>query len=150
MAIGAASGTLVQSAQWQAGHEYTVLGYYTIGAAIAAADTITWTDALPPLVNAIKPIQFVLWGAELDTNASPTATVIVGDGTDTDAYLASKTAGDANGQMQFFGDGALFSSAVGTVAGRNIVLTIGGTVATAAATGTVWIALRYNCVNTNG
>jgi hypothetical protein len=134
-------GTITQAGRWQSGMEYTAVGKYTLVGAIVSADTITFTSLLPANDTIIQ--DFVVYGQEFDTNASPTATLIVGDGTDTDAYLASKTAGDANGQMQFFGDGA----AIGTSdqVGRNVVLTVGGTVATAASSGTVWVKVRYYC-----
>lgn len=141
----ALTGTNVgDKARWQAGEEFSFLGYYTLGGAIASGDTITWSDILPPLNNPVQLLDFEIYGKELDTDASPTGTLIVGDGTDTDAYLTSKTAGDANGQMQFSGDGASMGQKITT--SRDIVATVGGTVATAASSGTVWVKGRYYCV----
>jgi len=135
------TGTNTQVGRWQSGLEYTAVGKYALTGAVVSGDTFTWTDILP--ANDVQILGFTLYGAELDTNASPTATLIAGDGTDTDAYLASKTPGDANGQMQFFGDGAVIGTS--DQASRSVVLTLGGTLGTAASSGTIWIAVRYYC-----
>lgn len=139
------TGTVVTSTpRWSAGEEFTFLGYYTLGTGVVTGDTFTWSSILPPLNNKVQLLGFKVYGAELDTNASPSATLIIGDGTDTDAYLTSKTAGDANGQMQFFGDGV--SMGVTITTSRDIVATLGGTVATAASSGTIWIQGTYYCI----
>jgi hypothetical protein len=80
--------------RWQAGYEYTRTGVYTFSDSVVTADTITWTDFFPPLTTGVQLVGFKLWGDELDTHATPTATVIVGDGTDTDAYIKSFTGGN--------------------------------------------------------
>jgi hypothetical protein len=121
--------------------QYTAVGKYALAGAIVTGDTITWSSILP--ANDVQVLGFKIFGKELDTDASPTATLIVGDGTDTDGYLASKTAGDATGQMQFIGDGAIIGTS--DQVGRDIIATVGGTVATAATTGTVWVEVTYYC-----
>ena len=83
---------------------------------------------------------------EGDTNATPTATLVVGDGTDADGYLTSKTWGNALGQFQMFGDGAIIGTSAH--ASSNVKLTSGGTVATAASSGTVFVEMTYYCSGT--
>jgi hypothetical protein len=147
----ALTGTNVLSApKWQAGLQYTAVGYYTLGGAIVSGDTITWTNILPGTGNPVKLLGFRVWGQELDTNASPTGTLKIGDANDDDGYLTSKTAGDATGQMQFFGDGAYIGGQTGAASGQasaSIIATVGGTLATAASSGTIWIAADYFCQN---
>lgn len=139
------TGTNVLSTpRWSAGEEFTFSGYYALTGAVVTGDTYTWSNILPPLNNKVQLLSFKIYGKELDTDASPTATLIVGDGTDTDAYLTSKTAGDATGQMKFHGDGV--SMGVTITTSRDIVGTVGGTVATAATSGTIWIEGRYYCI----
>lgn len=142
--MAALVGTVVVSPLWQAGMEYTAKGSYTLVGAIASADTITWSNLLP--TNDVVVINATRYGQEFDTNATPTATEIWGDGTDADGYITSKTSGDARtGQLRFDGDGAVIGTS--TAAGRSVVCTVGGTVATAAATGTVWVEVTYRCSN---
>jgi hypothetical protein len=140
------AGTNVLPApRWQAGMEYTAVGYYTLGGAVSSGDTFTWTNLIPAITGTlpVRIMDFRVWGKEMDTNATPTATLIAGDGTDTDGYVASTTWGDATGQYQMFGDGALIGD--DAQASDDVVLTLGGTVATAASSGTVWVAVRYYC-----
>lgn len=134
-------GTIVQEGRWLAGQEFTAVGKYTLVGAIVSGDTITWSNLLP--TNDVQVLSVVRYGQELDTNATPTGTEKIGDGTDDDGYLTSKTSGDATGQFQMHGDGAIIGTS--DQVGRNVVLTAGGTIATAASTGTVWIAVRYYC-----
>lgn len=137
------TGTVLTTnpAPLNAGQEFTTLGYYTLAGSVVTADTYTFANMLPNV--SVQILEFKVWGQELDTNASPTATLVGGDGTTTNCYLTSKTAGDATGQMQFLGDGTAIT---GTApAGKSIVLTVGGTVATAASSGTVFCSVRYRC-----
>lgn len=134
-------GTVVQEGRWLAGQEFTAVGKYTLVGAIVSGDTITWSNLLPS--NDVQVLSVVRYGQELDTNASPGGTEIIGDGTDTNGYLESKTSGDATGQFQAHGDGVLIGTS--NQAGRDVVLTSGGTIGTAASSGTVWVAVRYYC-----
>ncbi len=134
-------GTITQEGRWQAGMQYEALGSYTLGGAIVTADTITWSNILP--ANDVQVMDFEFYGAELDTNGSPTGTLIVGDGTTTNGYLTSKVCGSANQQFFVKGDGAFIGAS--TQSGRNIVATVGGTLATAASSGTVYVRVRYYC-----
>lgn len=121
-------------------------GSYTFGTEVENADTITWTNILP--AQGAKVVGFKVFGTELDTNATPTATFTIGDGTDADGYLTTKggAVGLQNslaGQLFYEGDGAL----VGTkVTGRNVVLTMTAATATGASTGTIYVELLLEAV----
>lgn len=132
-------------APWSLGKQYTRRAYFTVGSAVETGDSWTASNFLPS--QDVQIISGMVFGADLDTNASPQATVIVGDGTDTDGYLSSKTAGggEQNNVLPF--DGALISTYGTPPASRNLTLTLGGTVATAASSGTVWVEATYLCIN---
>lgn len=136
------SMTLENEPRWIAGATFTVAAYYTLAGAVSSGDTFTASDMLPS--NKVTIVDGG-WTGELDTNASPTGTLIIGDGTDTDGYMASKVAGDATGQLNLKFDGALIGTE--SAASRNIVSTLGGTVATAASSGTVRKYVTYVCSN---
>lgn len=133
--------TLANEPRWEPGKTFTVLAYYALTGAVASGDTFTATNMLP--AQKVEVISGKLFGKEMDTHASPTGTVIVGDGTDTDAYLASQVWGSANQQFHADFDGAVLGTT--NAASRNIVSTLGGTVATAASSGTVWKEVTYVC-----
>jgi len=140
----ALTGTVVVAPQWQPGTIQSSLGTYTLAGSVVTGDTYTFANMLP--ANDCIVIGFTRWGQELDTNASPTATEIWGDGTDTDAYLTSQVAGNAIGYELFEGNGALIGVSTAP-ASRNVVGTVGGTVATAAATGTIFVRVTYLCTS---
>lgn len=128
--------------RWQAGQVYTVKSQFTIGSAVETGDSWTLSDLLP--TNDYQVLSGEVYGAEFDTNSSPTATLIVGDGTDTDGYLTSKVAGSALGQMRLKFDGALLADGQNP-ASNDVTLTLGGSVATAASSGTVHVEITYYC-----
>ena len=141
----ALTGTIVVAPRWCSGYEYTAVGSYALGGAIASADTITWTTLLPQY-NDVQILGLRFWGQELDTNASPTGTIIIGDGTTTNNYLESLVCGNtaaAPAQLDLAGNGVVIGAS--TYASKNIVATIGGTIGTAASSGTVWVSVRYYC-----
>lgn len=116
------------------GDEHTAKGKYTLGGAIASADTITFTGLLGKGKKEI--VGFKYFGIELDTNASPTGTIIVGTESDDNGLLTSKVAGNANAQLIYLGDGALVDTITDD---ENLIITVGGTVATAASSGTLYV-----------
>lgn len=136
------SMTLENEPRWIPGQIFTVAAVYTLADSVASADTFVATDMLP--AQKVKVITGH-WQGELDTNASPTATLIIGDGTDTDGYLASKVAGDATGQIKLAFDGALLGTE--NAASRTVTATLGGTVGTAASSGDVRLVVTYECSN---
>lgn len=140
------AGTVVISPRWEAGREFTVLGSLAIPEAVETGDTWTISNLLPE--NTFRVVACDYFGTEFDTNASPTATVVIGDGTDADGYMTSTTGGNANAQLTLMGYGALHDKvylASDGPAGRNVKLTLGGTVGTAATSGTGYIRIRYYC-----
>ena len=139
------TGTITREGRaGERGMQFIALGKYALTGALVNADTITWSNLLPD-PNRFKVIGFRFWSPELDTDATPTATIIVGDGTDTDAYLTTSNVGlpaqaPANGyQINLSGNGAAIGAAAGTAVSRNVVLTVNGVVATGATTGTLWV-----------
>lgn len=136
------TGTVTRAAKAGGLGELSVAkGSYTFGTEIENADTITWTNILPG--QGAKVVGFAVYGVELDTNATPTATFIIGDGSDTDGYLTTKggAVGLQNslaGQLFYKGDGALIDTEVSS---RNVVLTMTAATATGASSGTIYVEL---------
>lgn len=141
--MAALTGTNVVGNLWKVGEQYTALGVYTLVGAITNADTITWDNLLPEGDKTIT--GFTIYGQELDTNASPTLAIIVGDENDADGYLASATAGSANAQFALRGTGAYLNNTTAKTTGRDVIITTSGTLGTAASTGTVFVAVTYVC-----
>lgn len=137
------TGTVLGDPRWTPGATIVASGSYALTGAVVTGDTFTFPNIIP--AQKVKIVGVRIFGVELDTNATPTATLIAGDGTTTNGYLTSVTAGDATGQMQFFGNGALIGTE--NAASRNLVLALGGTVATAASTGTIFAEVTYQCSN---
>lgn len=142
------TGTILKAATGgELGRQYKVTGYYTFGAEVETTDTITWADIIP--ASGARVIGGKVWGVELDSNATPTATFIIGDGSDTDGYLNTKggAVGLQNslaGQLAYFFDGALLGTTVTT--NNDVVLTMTAATATGASSGTIWIELDLEAV----
>lgn len=148
MALGNVTATLPYASRWQAGAEYTGAGYYTIGAAVAENDTITFTNIIP--ANGVQIISTKLQIPKLDTHATPTATLILGDATDDNRFL-NDVAGGWDDEVSYAtydinvagtadaGSGYVYTAAT------SLVLTINAAVATAASTGHVALWVRYYC-----
>ena len=135
----ALTGTNLVSAHWVEGEELTFLGKYTLAGTIVTADTITWTDALPNM-NGITVLSAEVFGDPLDTNASPTGTITLGTEDDANGLLEAAT-------IPLVGDSVGYGDLLGVVStGENVVLTVGGTLASAATTGAdVWVKVTYGC-----
>mgnify|MGYP001089926673 CR=1 FL=1 len=133
----ALTGTNLVNAHWTEGEELTFLGKYTLAGDIVTADTITWENALPNM-NGITVLSAEVFGDPLDSNATPTATLTLGNEDDADGLVASATIADT-----LTGYGAL----VGVEStGTSVILTVGGTLATAATTGDeVFVKVTYGC-----
>lgn len=138
--MAAYTGTVTQRGKGgDLGDLFIAKGEYTFGTEIEDTDTITWSNILPQ--GGAKVHSFRIYGVELDSNATPTATFVVGDGTDADGYLTTKggAVGLQNslaGQLVYFGDGALLDT---NVTSTDIVLTMTAATATGASTGTIYI-----------
>lgn len=134
---------LVKGRAGDLGQQMQALGEFDLadgGAGLADTDTITWTGLLQG--SNTKIVGFKFYGVEIDTNATPTATFTIGDGTDADGYLTTKGGAvglqnSLGGQLVYFGDGAL----IGTeVSGKDVVLTVTEAVATTATTGKIYVS----------
>lgn len=135
---------LAPTTPWKTGETYTVKAKTVVSGTITNTDTFTIEDILPPGQKTVVSVRH--YGGEYDTNASPTTTITIGDGTDADGWLTSKTAGvTATGISQIIleGDGVLIGTAVDDT---DLVVTLGGTVATAG-TPTVFTEVTYVCGN---
>lgn len=121
------------------GDQHTVRGEYTLAAALEDEDTITWSGILGK--NDKKIVSFRIFGVEIDTDATPTATFTVGTEDDADGLLLTKggAVGLQNslaGQLVYFGDGALVDA---TVDDEDIILTVTAAVGTGATSGTIFV-----------
>lgn len=139
------AGTILVEPRYQAGEQYTVLGKFTIADTIESGDSFTFTDMLPD--NTVEIVSGKYYGAEADTDGSPTATITVGDGTDVDGYLTSKTAGGTT-PLHFDFDGVLMGT--DDYAGRDVVVTFAGTVAGGASSGDGFVEITYYCLGDQG
>jgi len=137
--------TPTQAGRWQAGYIQSAFAKVTIGSAVETGDTWTFTNMLPS--EDVEVLSGTLFGVTFDTNATPTATVIIGDGTDVDGFLVSKTSGATKTENvdteTFHLDGLLVGGA--KPASRSPVVTLGGTVATAASSGDFFLQMSYYC-----
>lgn len=132
-------------ARWSPGQSYEVIATYTLGTTIVTGDTITISNILPPLSNRVRIVSIERWGQKTDTNTTPTGTETIGDGTTANAYSLSSLGGTTAAGIPLFkrGDGANVGTQI-TVS-RDIVHTIGGTLATAAASGQLFYRVSYIC-----
>lgn len=112
------------------GDQHQVVGKITLGATVVSGDTWTISGLLGN--GEKKIVSYSEYGQELDTNASPTLTMITGTETDDNGFLTSIVAGGAGAQLNYGGNGAL----IGTVTSdSDLVITTAGTLGTGAATG---------------
>jgi len=149
--------------KWTPGATRRVEFQYTLGGAVVSGDTYTTpANALPS--NGIRIIEVTLMSPELDTNAAPTATISAGDATSATRFINAAPAGIAgvttsgyqlinninvaqtrtNGVVSA-GPNYLYGSGVSP----QIVVTLGGTVATAQTTGTIRLVVTYECTEEN-
>lgn len=152
MALGAVSGTINLSPRWQAGQEYTAQGSYSVGAAVAQNDTITFASILP--TNAVQIISTRLQTPKLDTNATPTAVWILGDATDDNRFIDAVSMGwdDEASYAAYDINVASVAGSSGTGVGyiytaqTSLILKINTAVATAASTGMIDLWVKYYCI----
>lgn len=156
MALGAVTATIPVAPKWQAGMEFTSYGYYSIGAAVAQNDTITFTDIIP--AGGVEIMDVELLTPAIDSNSTPTATWIVGDSGDDNRFIDAVYGGWNNTKISHLKYGINVAStsggAVATGAGyrytakASLIAKINAAVATAASTGFVGLAVRYRCSGT--
>lgn len=140
--MAAYTGTISHAGKaGETGQQFECIGSYALTGALVNADTITWPNLLPKAKA--KVVSFEFWAPELDTSASPTAVATIGDGTDADGYITTFNLGlpavaPANGQQIIAkGNGAIIGTT--TQAGRDVVFTVTGVVATGATSGILWV-----------
>jgi hypothetical protein len=140
-------------AKFDAGQLYSIDFEYTLAGAVVSGDTYTTpANALP--TNGIRIVDTQLVSVALDTNASPTATISVGDSGSATRFINAAAAGGTAQVVRFInqaqgltngvvssGSGYLYAS--GTA--PQIVVTVGGTVATAQTTGTIRLRVSFYC-----
>ena len=149
MALGAVTGTIPVASKWSAGLIEETQGYYTVGAAVAVGDTITFTNIIP--AGGVQIISTRIQIPKLDTNATPTATLLLGDATDDNRFIDAVSAGwDDETSYVTYDSNVTPSATVGVgyiyTAATSLVLKVGGTMATAASTGHIALWVRYRCV----
>lgn len=140
---------------YAAGMLYSVDFEYSLGGAVVTGDTYTTpADALPD--NGITIVDTQLIMVPLDTNATPTATISVGDSGSATRFINAAQAGSATAtqvtrfinQAQGLTSGVV-SSGSGYIytAGTSprLIVTVGGVVATAQTTGVIRFRVSYYC-----
>jgi len=155
MALGAVTATISVAPKWQPGLEFTSYGYYSIGAAVAQNDTITFTDIIP--AGGVEIVEIELQSPKIDTNATPTAVWIVGDATDDNRFIDAVSGGwdDETSHVKYgMNVASTTSGVIATGAGyrytaaASLIAKIYTAVATAASTGFVALKVRYRCSGT--
>ena len=121
----------------EVGMQFTATGTYTLAAALANGDTITWSNLLP--LGGAKIVAVRFFAPELDTNATPTMKWTLGNSDDADGFIIEQggAVGLSNSLPTMIvagGTGALMDT---TVTNRNVVFTVTAAVATGATTGTI-------------
>ncbi len=143
------TGTLLIAPRWVPGQICSSLGTVTFTGSATTGDTGT-IAGMVPANNGVKHLGVTVFGTKLDAHeTAATATLEVGDGTDVDAYLDAGLAGrdgPAADQLVLEGDGVLIGTTT-TPASTSIVITLGGTVATAASGGVLKVRYWYLCDN---
>lgn len=144
---GTISTPVTGTPRWQAGQTYTSVGTHTINGVYAQNDTITWAGLIPN--NGVE-VQQVRWSSnELDTNATPTATVNVGTAASGAAFISGLSVGlSVNGANQVVGFGNVIAG-IGSVftATTDVVANFTAAFATAAnTTHSISCAVTYYCI----
>jgi hypothetical protein len=129
------------------GQQLTASGTYTLVGGItghaSTGDTILFENIIPRGGAKVVAVQVV--SPELDTNASPTGTFIVGNSDDDNGFVITENCGlpvvaPANGkQLSVTGTGALIGTAV---TNRDIIVEYTAALATSATSG----AIRLNVI----
>ena len=140
--MAALTGTnTYKSAPYIIGTTQVVTGTYELAAALAAADTITWTDLLPQ--EDITILEVAVTTPDLDSSGTD-GTLDIGDGTDADGYVdGAKLNIPASDAATFttVGQGALIGTTVSDK--RNVVATVAGS--PNETSGTVTVKVIYAC-----
>lgn len=137
------------------GQLYSIDFEYSLLGGVVTADTWTTPSGGMP-DNGITIVDTQLIMVPLDTNATPTATISVGDSGSATRFISAAQAGDAYAtqvtrtinQVQGFTSGVV-TSGTGYIytAGSDprFIVTLGGTVATAATSGVIRLRVSFYC-----
>jgi hypothetical protein len=143
-------------AKYEPGLLYSIDFEYTLAGSVVTGDNYsTPSGGLP--TNGIRIVDTALIFTPLDTNATPTATISVGDSGSATRFINAANAGSAtsNAQLHLFINQAqgltagVVSSGSGYLYGSNttpvLKVTVGGTVATAQTTGVIRLRVSFYC-----
>lgn len=145
--------------EWFPGSEFTIDFEYSLGGAVVTGDTYTTPAGAFP-VNGFRIVDTDFISVPLDTNATPTATISVGDSGSATRFINAAQAGNATAtqirrsinQAQGLTNGVV-SSGTGylysTGNSAQLICTVGGTVATAQTTGVIRLRVTYKCSSEN-
>jgi hypothetical protein len=143
--------------KFEPGELYSIDFEYTLGGAVVTGDTYTTpANALPNSGFRIVDTQLIM--PPLDTNATPTATISVGDSGSATRFINAAQAGSATAtqvsrwinQAQGLTSGVVSSGSgylYGNGANPQIIVTVGGVVATAQTTGTIRLRVSFYCTS---
>jgi hypothetical protein len=159
---------LQQQSPFIPGEIITVGGYFNLSAPLANADTIVFSQMIPP--GGVAAIEVVAYCNQLDSNAAPTGLYEVGDslldGNAAGRYITgAKMGSNSVGALVYSPSNVVptivsgaYTKGVGyfyaddqNSAGTNngyldVVVTVTNALATAAASGTLWVYFTYRCV----
>ncbi len=143
-------------AKWEPGELYSIDFEYTVAATVVTGDNYsTPAGGLPS--NGIRIVDTALIFTPLDTNASPTATISVGDSGSATRFINAANAGSgtSNAQLHLYINQAqgltngVVTSGSGYLYGSNttpvLKVTVGGTVATAQTAGVIRLRVSFYC-----
>lgn len=134
------------------GTQFKASGYYALTGAITGhattGDTITFTNILP--FGGAKVLEVEVVCPELDTDATPTGTMIVGNSDDDNGFITTQNVGKpaqlpANGAQLIAKsfDGALLNT---HITNRDIIIEFTAALATSATSGTVRLNVLLEAV----
>lgn len=142
---------------------YTTEFQYTLAGAVVSGDTFTTpADALPE--NGLRIAEIEVISPELDTDATPTGTFEVGDATDANRFISAAPMGVNGVTTSGFQMSTKINIAQGLTSGvvstgtnylygsgtsPRIVMTLGGTIATAQTAGTIRLKVSFYCTDEN-
>lgn len=139
--MAAITGTAVDGKLGLVGARRPVKGVFTFAAALSTGDTYTITDLFPypVIVHGVKVV-----GTVMDTHATPTLAITVGNSDDADGFLKNIVIKQTT-QTNIEGfDGAL----IGTViSNKDVTLTVSANPGTGATSGTWYLVFDAERLN---
>lgn len=141
----AITGTLVETPNLgKVGRREPVLAKFTFAAALVNTDTYTISDVFPYPVK-VHSVRVV--GTIMDTNATPTLGISVGNSDDPDGFLKAIVI-NQTGQTNIVGvDGALIKTGISN---KDVTMTVTADPATGATSGTWYLEFDAEVLNSAG